>query len=132
MDKMQSAVVAAALAPPTIRRDDDGTLTATQRYLFADDFLGFQGHFPGAPILPGVVQNLLGHCFCEAVAGRSLELFGIDNAKFMLQLGPQMEIIVSGTFKVKGDNLVAAIKLDVAAGTASAYQLTFPATEGGW
>jgi 3-hydroxyacyl-[acyl-carrier-protein] dehydratase len=125
MDKMQAAVVAAALAPPEKSNDADGNVVATQRYLFNADFLGFQGHFPGAPILPGVVQNLIGICFCEAVEGRSLDLFGIDNAKFMLQLGPDMEITVNGTFKQKDEKLVAKIKLEVAAGTASAYQLTF-------
>ncbi|MBW6510497.1 MAG: hypothetical protein K0A93_00065 [Desulfuromonadaceae bacterium] len=125
MDKMQTAVVAAAITLPEKVLLPDGSLSATQTYLFNADFLGFQGHFPAAPILPGVVQNLIGHCFSEAVLERSLALVGIDNAKFMLQLGPEMEITVSGTFREKGDNLVASIKLDVADGTASAYQLTF-------
>lgn len=125
MDKMQAAVVAAALTPPDKVEHPDGSLSATQRYLFRADFLGFQGHFPAAPILPGVVQNLIGHCFSEAVRERPLALVGIDNAKFMLQLGPEMEITVSGTFKEKDEKLVAALKLDVAGGTASTYQLTF-------
>lgn len=37
-----------------LKSNPDNTLTAS--FLFPPDFLGFKGHFPGKPILPGVCE----------------------------------------------------------------------------
>ena len=37
-----------------LRSENDNILSAN--FIFPDDFLGFEGHFPGKPVLPGVCK----------------------------------------------------------------------------
>jgi len=69
-----------------LRPTADGTTAAA--FVFPADFTGFQGHFPGRPVLPGVclVQAVL------ALLGRSnsrpVLLREIVAAKFFSTVGP--------------------------------------------
>ncbi len=47
----------------------DLRLEASADFLFSADFIGFQGHFPGNPILPAIVQLAL----VRFLAARSLQ-----------------------------------------------------------
>ena len=48
----------------------------------------FQGHFPSAPILPGVAQLGFAERFAEAVAGRAMTLKAVRKMKFMHVIVP--------------------------------------------
>ena len=52
------------------------------RYRFPAKFIGFQGHFPGNPILPAVCEIQAALAMVEAWRGRRVSLGGITLAKF--------------------------------------------------
>ena len=99
----------------------DGVLTA--RFIFPDEFVGFQGHFPSEKVLPGVCQI---QCIASMVekSGKAFLLKEIISAKFFLPVLPSEEIVcvcsrIKDTpedFVVKasvsrGEQVVAELKL---------------------
>ena len=106
----------------------------TARFLFPEGFLGFEGHFPGKKILPGVCQVQCVLSMLEQQTGNSISLREIVLAKFFAPVLPNEEIVCrssgvqeSGEFLVKavitrGDQKVSELKLKVyavAQGTAA-------------
>lgn len=73
--------------------------TATATYNLPKSFKGFDGHFPGHPILPAVLQVMLGKIVCNALTSRPLAVKSIERAKFMQEISPDMNIQVSATQK---------------------------------
>jgi beta-hydroxyacyl-ACP dehydratase FabZ len=85
----------------------------------------FQGHFPGAPVMPGVlIVEAMAQCaavlFLRDIAERDEKLFlfgGVDKARFRKPVIPGdqliMEIIVlqkrANTVKVRGEAKVAGV-----------------------
>ena len=65
-----------------------------RRYRFSDDFVGFAGHFPGHPILPAIVQLQCVVCLAGEHTGMPLRLAAVEDAKFLLPIGPDQEILV--------------------------------------
>jgi 3-hydroxyacyl-[acyl-carrier-protein] dehydratase len=61
---------------------------------FPPDFVGFQGHFPGNPILPGVclIEAVLG--VLESAQGKPLRLKKIASAKFREPVKPGQAIVI--------------------------------------
>jgi 3-hydroxyacyl-[acyl-carrier-protein] dehydratase len=74
-------------------RDDNRELTA--RFSFSKEFIGFKGHFPGKPVLPGVciIQAIL--CMLEESAGKTPRLKEIVLAKFVAFVTCNEEIVCS-------------------------------------
>jgi 3-hydroxyacyl-[acyl-carrier-protein] dehydratase len=70
---------------------ENGTLTA--RFLFPADFLGFQGHFRGRPVLPAVceIQGVL--AMLEASKKTEVELKEIILAKFSTAVTCDEEVV---------------------------------------
>ena len=58
----------------------DGKLVST--FCFSSDFIGFQGHFPGSPVLPGVclIQAVL--VILQTSGDRKITLRQVVQAKF--------------------------------------------------
>ncbi|MBN1867130.1 hypothetical protein JW916_07530 [Candidatus Sumerlaeota bacterium] len=67
-------------------------------FSFGPDFPGFDGHFPGFPILPAVVMVQAGMLLCELSARRRLRLAAISQAKFSKRVGPDELLRVRATF----------------------------------
>ena len=63
-----------------------------QRYIFDASSAVFAGHFPGHPVLPGVVQILMAQMTLEEAFGRPITLSSVPNAKFMAPLEPDAVI----------------------------------------
>ncbi len=80
---MRSAIEKSALGPAALA---DGT--GQQSFQFAEDFVGFAGHFPGYPILPAVLQALLAQMVAEQIVGKPLQFLALERAKFTQQLRP--------------------------------------------
>ena len=70
---------------------EGGMLTA--RFSFPPEFIGFQGHFPGKSILPGVcqIQSLL--CMLEQGSGKAVVLKEIELAKYFSPVSPREEVV---------------------------------------
>ncbi len=96
------------------------------RFLFPEEFVGFQGHFPDKKVLPGVCQIQSALVSVGKARQRAVVLKEITLAKYFAPVGPREEILctcsdVAGagefTFKVaitKGTTKVAELKLRVA------------------
>lgn len=125
MNRLKQALLAAALEPVQATGPDSWR----GRFCFAEDFVGFAGHFPGYPILPAVVQVLAAVSVAEAACGRPLQLTALENAKFLLQLRPGEAIEVQCRAKAGLAGPAWEGKLQVAAGLASSFTLQFEGQE---
>ncbi|MBL8419997.1 MAG: hypothetical protein JNK92_05110 [Dechloromonas sp.] len=80
------------------------------------------GHFPGRPIVPGVVLIDRALLFAEGLLGRSGINWQIANAKFFNPVGPGEAL--SFTLEIRGGGAIAfrvgAAGRDVASGTLTA------------
>lgn len=72
---------------------------AELNYSFSKDFIGFQGHFPGYPVLPAVIQCRLGIACCSQLCGKSLTLVALSKAKYKQQVAPNTPITVQATYR---------------------------------
>ncbi len=100
-----------------------GSGRGRRRFRFTADFPGFSGHFPGHPVLPAMLQILLGIMVCEDLAGSALVLTGVERAKFVSQVQPFQEITVSCRLKSGKESVSARVDLEVKGGRAASMRL---------
>ena len=98
---MKQAIEAAA--EPLCRREDG---SFRQKFRFAADFPGFDGHFPGYPVLPAIVQVLAAQVVVEGMQGRPLVMKGLDRAKFLRPVLPGETLEVDCRERQSGDRQV--------------------------
>jgi len=128
MSPLRRAIAAAARGPVMAGSEAEQW---SQEYVFAEDFLGFAGHFPGFPVLPAVVQVLVAQMVVEATSGRRLRLTALDNAKFLIQLRPQEVITVCcRQKKVTAAAILYEGTLHVAAGLAASFHFALSVGDG--
>jgi 3-hydroxyacyl-[acyl-carrier-protein] dehydratase len=82
----------------------------TARFLFPTGFIGFQGHFPGNPVLPAVCKVQAAIAVLEAWSRRKVRLGEIVSAKFLAPVTSDEEIVVrcSVTMEEDGRGMVKA------------------------
>jgi len=83
------------------------------------DHPAFAGHFPGNPIVPGVVLLDRAILFAEAMLDRPGLAWQVGNAKFFSPVGPQEALTFSLSTKPSGAIafIVRAGQRDVASGS---------------
>lgn len=86
----------------------DDQVTAT--LCFAKDFLGFQGHFPQDPVLPGMCLLETVLVLAQRSKGKSVRMTELIASKFYAAVLPGQTVTVDCT--VKGDIIVAYVKTD--------------------
>ena len=59
------------------------------------DHPAFPGHFPGRPIVPGVVLLDQAILFAESLLGQQVDRWQIGNAKFLSPVGPAETLVFS-------------------------------------
>ncbi|MBL0716686.1 MAG: hypothetical protein JJV89_01435, partial [Desulfosarcina sp.] len=74
------------------RVSEEGKLCAT--LVFPADFIGFQGHFPNKPILPGVCKILAVKIMMQKYYKHNLVIKQIRTAKFFAPVTCSDELIV--------------------------------------
>jgi len=84
-----------ALAEPRMRNVSVTESSFSAELVFDAAAPYFQGHFPQAPILPGVAQLGFAERFAESVAGRPMTLRGVRKMKFMRVIAPGEPVCVS-------------------------------------
>lgn len=119
MNAIRDGIAGAAL--DAVRVDPDGRLG--RRFRFPADFPGFAGHFPGSPILPGIVQLLLAQWLVEAGTGQGRVLREVANAKFLEQLPPGAEIEASCRPRDTGEEGWWLARLEIGGRPAATFQL---------
>jgi len=120
MSELRNGIARAACGPPEIGAD--GSLC--RRFNFAPDFQGFAGHFPGYPLLPGVVQLLIAQTLVESALGTRPVLKEVVGAKFLEQLLPGREIVVKCQAR-DASRLAWNARLEVEGRLAASFQLHF-------
>jgi 3-hydroxymyristoyl/3-hydroxydecanoyl-(acyl carrier protein) dehydratase len=70
-------------------------LKTRARFCFAKKFIGFKGHFPNKPILPGVCKIQAALLALEERKGRNIRLSEIILAKFFAPAAFNQELIFS-------------------------------------
>ena len=62
-------------------------------FTLAGDFIGFEGHFPGHPIVPAMVQMLMARMLLEEIgAGERPDT--VQSAKFLAPIPPGTRVVV--------------------------------------
>jgi 3-hydroxyacyl-[acyl-carrier-protein] dehydratase len=121
MSRLSEAVEQAALTGAT----PDGAGVLSRTFCFPPDFPGFDGHFPGYPILPAVVQILA----CQAVAETRLppgfRLHRVQHAKFLKQIRPDERVLVSCRLHPEGEAWVAEARVEKGPDLAATLHLVF-------
>ncbi|WP_186441035.1 hypothetical protein [Desulfamplus magnetovallimortis] len=67
------------------------------RLVFDDEFIGFQGHFPGQPVLPGIVMIQTLQLMCEKITGKNARLQSIKDSRFMVPVFPNQLVTLVAT-----------------------------------
>jgi 3-hydroxymyristoyl/3-hydroxydecanoyl-(acyl carrier protein) dehydratase len=100
--------------------------------MFPAGFVGFAGHFPGNPILPGVCQVQAGLMLATAACGTELSLREIVNAKFFQPILPGMRVEMRGRLVAESDgNRLLKAQLTGPAGKLSDLSLRLAPVDGG-
>ncbi|SFJ98262.1 3-hydroxyacyl-[acyl-carrier-protein] dehydratase [Desulfomicrobium apsheronum] len=97
----------------------------TMEFIFPPTFVGFDGHFPDRPILPGIVQILAG----MLTAGDSMKLQKVAKAKFSRVINPGELMLVRAETQKKDGNILATIIISVGGDTAATIALALLPTE---
>lgn len=98
------------------------TGTAAGEFCFQKDFPGFDGHFPGNPILPGIVMVAMSKAVSEAVCGVPLLLSGVEHAKFSKLVLPGDAIKVAVSVSETGGGYLVRSQLISAGKTAAIFK----------
>lgn len=105
--------VAAALIGFTAPRE--GEIESV--FVFPPELEIFAGHFPGRPIVPGILELEMVRAAMERFTGLPLRLLSVEKAKFLREVKPGERLLLGisfsaagGKFSVKGRSLVGGEK----------------------
>ena len=73
------------------------------------EFCAFQGHFPGNPVLPGVVYLMIAQRFIEAVVKEKTVIVSARKNKFFHMLQPPAQLFLKAELKPTGDEYSAKV-----------------------
>lgn len=65
----------------------------------------FRGHFPGRPIVPGVLEIEAGRCAAESFTGTRYDILRVEKAKFSAPVTPGNEITAECTLTALSDGV---------------------------
>lgn len=100
-----------------------------QSFCFPPEFIAFQGHFPGNPLLPAFAQIQMAQVMLETAWQAPLQLARIDKAKFREPLRPGQTVNVRCHLDEAPGRRQATATLTVTDRPASIYQMTVRTTE---
>jgi 3-hydroxymyristoyl/3-hydroxydecanoyl-(acyl carrier protein) dehydratase len=81
--------------------------TAEAAVVLDADFVGFAGHFPGAPVLPGMCHIDLALRAASLAFGAALDLVAVERARFVRKVTPGEELRICLVFKPSPDDVVS-------------------------
>lgn len=90
-------------------------------FVFAPDFSGFNGHFPGDPMLPGVAQIMA--AALTASGGRTMRVAHVGRTKFMNMVRPDDAMHVRATVKPSANGLAVTADCVTDAGPCAQIKL---------
>lgn len=102
----------------------DATGGIEAKFRFDPGLALFAGHFPGAPMLPGVVQIEMVRLMVERAENRPLEINHIKKTKFLKPIIPGDQIKVEIESCAKADGTSVTARLSVGGVTAGTLRMT--------
>ena len=93
-------------------------------FLFKSDFSGFQGHFPGNPILPAIVQLMTARESIIEQMEKELVIAKISRAKFQKMIIPDIPFTVIWNVTNEENSFVCKCKLETDGEPASSFTIT--------
>jgi 3-hydroxyacyl-[acyl-carrier-protein] dehydratase len=121
MSKLKSEIARAAVS--AVEVDEEGRLNRV--YRFSADFVGFAGHFPGYSIVPAIVQVMAAQYLAESHLSADLRLRGVKNAKFFVQLRPELDITVQCRLQPREEETLVEARLTSDQALAASFTLIF-------
>lgn len=85
-------------------------------FIIKSDFIGFQGHFPNYPILPGIVQMMMAEITIAEAMQRECTIQEIKKGKFVKPIEPEQNVCAK-IFHIKDNIWDCEIHTDQLAGT---------------
>jgi 3-hydroxymyristoyl/3-hydroxydecanoyl-(acyl carrier protein) dehydratase len=119
MNDMNEAIKSCVIKPA--EKTDRGW---EKTYIFGPDFLGFQGHFPGNPIMPAILQIMIAR---EAIAeqmGYEYDVLSVRRAKYMKIVASDTAVTVTWTIKEEPDSIACKCTLETQGSPASKLSFT--------
>lgn len=92
-------------------QDDSGNITVSSVFRFPPSFAGFGGHFPGNPVLPGIIQLSTVRYIAEQVVQKRLIPERINRTKFRAMIKPDQQVHITLDFKPVGDQYHGRFKI---------------------
>jgi 3-hydroxyacyl-[acyl-carrier-protein] dehydratase len=107
----------------TVFTESEGTLTT--QFIFPEDFIGFQGHFPSGKLLPGVCQIQCVIASLEKLKSKKLIIEEIVLAKFFSPVFPLEELncVFREINAIKGNGESFIVKASVSKGDVKASEI---------
>ena len=96
-----------------LTQDSDGKITAS--FIFPPEFIGFKGHFPNRPVLPGVCSIQAVTAIFKTLKKREVNLREIVLAKFFTPVSANQELFFECR-STKEENDQSLVKVSVASG----------------
>ncbi|MBN2419616.1 MAG: hypothetical protein JXL81_09550 [Deltaproteobacteria bacterium] len=125
MDKLIDAIIKYTLGAE--KKDSPSEIECD--FSFDKDFIGFLGHFPGYPILPGVLQLLLAQILIEKQNGCNISVTGILKAKFLSEIRPNDRITVQCVDTEVNDSKVSKVKISCGDRQVSSFNMNYAIRE---
>ena len=122
MDKTRSieqSIVAGCLQSVTVA--DSGEVTGV--FFFAPDFPAFEGHFPGQPVLPAIVQLAAVRLLAARHLGAPLVPNSLDRAKFKAMIGPEEPVTITIRLDQSDNDVTISFTIRTAKGKASTGEI---------
>lgn len=86
--------IAPCLRETRVERHGDTVLVAEGDFVFPGDYCGFDGHFPGQPILPAIVQLATARFLAENILEVCLSPRELGKVKFKGMVQPDAPVTV--------------------------------------
>ena len=87
-----------------LKIDNSADKKVTAHFLFPEHFIGFKGHFPGNPVLPGICQVQALITIAEKLHKKKTILRKVVLAKFFKQISQDETVLFDYTEKKEEDN----------------------------
>jgi 3-hydroxyacyl-[acyl-carrier-protein] dehydratase len=94
-----------------------------QSYVFPAGFTGFQGHFPGNPILPAIVQLMTARQSIAEQLGREIAVMKVTRAKFHEIVHPDVVVTVLWNIRQQEDGYACKCVLETRGKAASSFNM---------
>ncbi|MCL7487571.1 MAG: hypothetical protein M8357_05280 [Desulfobulbaceae bacterium] len=106
----------------TVTEDDSGVVTGV--FTFAPDFPAFEGHFPGKPVLPAVVQLAAVRFLAASYLGKPLLLVTVNRAKFKTMIGPEEPVTITIQLDQSTNDVTISFTIETIKGRAAAGEIS--------